>query len=69
MNFRKIKRPLSILFILIGAIFLILEIASKEKNYYLQSIGLVLLMLGLYSINRSLTSKTVIDRQDILEEE
>jgi len=48
---------------------LILEIASKEKNYYLQSIGLVLLMLGLYSINRSLTSKTVIDREDILEEE
>ncbi|MBQ0735486.1 hypothetical protein [Aquimarina celericrescens] len=69
MNQGKIKRIGSIAFIVMGAIILVIEIASRNKNYYLQSAGVVLLMLGLFVINSKLTSKSKVDSQEYFEEE
>ncbi len=69
MNQGKIKRIGSIAFIVMGAIILVIEISSRNKNYYLQSAGVVLLMLGLFVINSKLTSKSKADPQKYFEEE
>ena len=58
MNYGRIKKISSILLIVTGAIALISEIASSQKNYYIQSIGVVLLMLGLFIVNSGLSSKS-----------
>ncbi len=65
----KLKRVLSLLLILMGAIALISEIASTQKNYYIQSIGVVLLMLGLFMVNTKLSSKSEVEQEEYLEEE
>jgi len=69
MNLIKIKKVLILLLILAGAALLIIQIALKEKNYYLQSIGVVSLMLGLFMVNANLTSKTQMVSEEFLEEE
>ncbi len=69
MNYLKIKKVGSILLICIGAILLISQIATSVKNYYIQSIGIVLLMLGIFLVNTSIKSKTKVDTDQYLEEE
>jgi general stress protein CsbA len=54
---------------MIGAIALISEISSITKNYYIQSIGVVFLMLGVFLINTNVKSKTKIDSDPYHEEE
>ncbi|MEW7277121.1 hypothetical protein ABW636_00830 [Aquimarina sp. 2201CG1-2-11] len=61
MNYLKIKKVGSILLICIGAVLLISQIATSVKNYYIQSIGIVLLMLGIFLVNTSIKSKTKVD--------
>ncbi|GAA0724180.1 hypothetical protein GCM10009430_28460 [Aquimarina litoralis] len=58
MDKTKLKRIFSIVLILGGAIFLILELASSVKNYYLQAIGIVCLMTGLFIVNTAVSSKS-----------
>ncbi|WP_378175847.1 hypothetical protein [Aquimarina sp. SS2-1] len=58
MNKEKVKRIISFLLILIGAILLIIEIASSHKNYYMQSVGIISLMTGVFLVNTSVTSKS-----------
>ncbi len=69
MKFSEIKKIISILLILVGAATLMVEIASKNKNYYLQSAGLVLLMIGLFVVNSKVKSKVEVDLQEYFEEE
>ncbi|GAA4272342.1 hypothetical protein GCM10022258_16360 [Aquimarina gracilis] len=52
-----------------GGALLIIEISSEEKNYYLQTIGLVMLMVGLFMVNSRVKSKTEITSQEYFEEE
>ncbi|MBP2832802.1 hypothetical protein J8281_11450 [Aquimarina sp. U1-2] len=56
MDFNILKKVASLLLVVSGSIALIFEIASTTKNYYLQSLGIVALMLGLYLVNSKLTS-------------
>ncbi|GAA3518237.1 hypothetical protein GCM10022393_35440 [Aquimarina addita] len=58
MNSLRTKRVASVLLMGIGTILLIIEMISLSKNYYLQSLGIVCLMIGLYLINASITSKS-----------
>lgn len=69
MNYLKLKRIGSILLICIGAVLLISEIASSVKNYYLQSIGLVLLMIGVFFVNTNVKSKLKPNENQYFEEE
>lgn len=57
MDYKKIKNIGSLLLIVVGAVTLIVEISSPAKNYYLQSIGLILLMSGLFLVNTKVKSK------------
>ncbi|WP_298320731.1 hypothetical protein [uncultured Aquimarina sp.] len=52
------KKICSLLLITVGAVFLIIEIASSKKNYYLQSAGIVCLMSGIFIINTSVSSRS-----------
>lgn len=54
----KLKKICSLLLITVGAVFLIIEIASSKKNYYLQSAGIVCLMSGIFIINTSVSSRS-----------
>jgi len=69
----KLRKIASLLLILIGAVLLIIELGSVQKNYYMQSIGIVSLMIGIFSVNTSLSSRSldtnVIKRDDYEEEE
>ncbi len=69
MNNDKIKRLGSVLFVLVGAAALISEISSANKNYYIQIVGVLLLMLGLFLINSKVKSKTAHDTDQYFEEE
>ncbi|PKV51687.1 hypothetical protein ATE84_3779 [Aquimarina sp. MAR_2010_214] len=69
MNYSKIKKIISILLVVIGAIAIISEISSVTKNYYVQSVGVVFLMLGVFLVNTNVKSKTKIDSDPYLEEE
>lgn len=69
MNLSKIKKIVSVLFISLGTIALIVEISSENKNYYIQSVGIILLMLGLFMVNTKVKSKTEISTQEYFEEE
>lgn len=57
MNKTKLKEIFSVILIVGGAILLILELASSVKNYYLQAIGIICLMSGLFIVNTSVSSK------------
>ncbi len=69
MNTDRNKRLASILFITIGAVAMISEIAATNKNYYIQSIGLIFLMLGLFMVNTKVKSKAEVTSEDNFEEE
>ncbi|MDH7446847.1 hypothetical protein [Aquimarina sp. 2201CG14-23] len=70
----KLKKIISLLLIVGGAVLLISEIGASQKNYYLQSVGIVCLMSGLFLINTSLLSRSNeqsvdVSRKESLEEE
>ncbi|GAA4277967.1 hypothetical protein [Aquimarina mytili] len=69
MKQERVKKIISLLSISIGAIALISEISSKNKNYYIQSIGVVPLMIGLFLLNSKIESKKEIDIDKNVEEE
>ncbi len=69
MKYSKVKKIMSIIIIALGAIALISEISSANKNYYIQSAGLVLLMLGLFLVNATIKSKTDHSTDQYFEEE
>ncbi|WP_459212957.1 hypothetical protein [Aquimarina rhabdastrellae] len=53
-------RIITILLIIIGAGMLIAQMAVTVKNYYIQSIGIVLLMLGVYMLSLKTKKRTEI---------
>ncbi|KAA1245504.1 hypothetical protein [Aquimarina sp. RZ0] len=69
----KLKKVGSILLIVIGALALIIELGSSQKNYYIQSTGIICLMLGLFLVNSGLSSRTAQEEDmyqtDVEEEE
>ncbi|WP_103067952.1 hypothetical protein [Aquimarina sediminis] len=69
MNYSKIKKVSSILFIVFGAMALMSEIYAVDKNYYVQSVGLIFLMLGVFLINTKVTSKARVNSDQNFEEE
>ncbi|MDY8138975.1 hypothetical protein [Aquimarina sp. 2201CG5-10] len=72
MNYKKVKKAISIILIIAGAVALITEIATAKKNYYMQSVGVVCLMIGLFMINSGLSSRhdtTNVNNSHIKEEE
>lgn len=66
MSFTKsnLLKYASILSIVIGAALLIYEISVTQKNYYLQSIGLVFLMIGVFLVNAKVPSKNTKELND-----
>jgi len=64
-----IKKIIRLFLIGVGAIALVSELFSKTKNYYIQILGLVLLMIGLFWVNTKITSKTKEQDTTVLEEE
>jgi len=69
MNYEKTKRILRVLFIIVGGTAIISETFFEDKNYYIQSIGIVLLMLGLFMVTTTVKSKKDIESDSYLEEE
>ncbi len=69
MNRSKVKKIISIFFIVMGAIAVISEISSPVKNYYIQIIGVVFLMSGVFLVNTNVKSKTEADIYKHIEEE
>lgn len=69
MNYSKIKKIISVLFIVLGTIALISEISSGVKNYYIQIVGVVFLMSGVFLVNTNVKSKTEVDTYQHIEEE
>lgn len=51
------QRKISYLFILIGGIIAIYAQAQEQQNQYILIGGIVMLMLGVYSISRNIPSK------------
>ena len=50
-------RIIKIILILSGAAILVYELANNTKNYYLQALGLSLLMIGLFIVNSKIPHK------------
>lgn len=73
MNKIKLRKIASLLLILIGSVLLIIELGAAKKNYYMQSVGIVSLMIGIFSVNTSLSSRSLdtntVEREDYEEEE
>ncbi len=69
MNGTKLKRIGSTLLIVVGGSALLYELASTTKNYYVQSIGIVCLMGGLFLMNTTLTSRTTDTETNFFEQE
>ncbi|WP_025740180.1 hypothetical protein [Aquimarina pacifica] len=63
------KKGVRLFLIILGAIALISEISSIEKNYYIQSIGVVLLMLGVFLVNTKVKPKEERISNSFVEEE
>ena len=57
MNKTKLKKICSIILIIVGAVVLIIELAASTKNYYMQSFGIICLMVGLFVTNTGVSSK------------
>lgn len=57
MEKRKIKRLLSIALLTLGAVLLIMELAELSQSYYIQSIGLISLMSGIFLLNTRIQPK------------
>ncbi len=58
MNKIKLKKIISFILIFTGAVLLVIEIASSSKNYYLQTMGIISLMTGVFLVNTSLSSRS-----------
>ncbi|MEW7292776.1 hypothetical protein [Aquimarina sp. 2304DJ70-9] len=69
MKGENVKKIISIVSIITGAVALISEISSENKNYYIQSIGVILLMIGLFLITSKIESKTESNPDRNFEEE
>ncbi|OED43522.1 hypothetical protein AB832_02530 [Flavobacteriaceae bacterium (ex Bugula neritina AB1)] len=72
MNKEKLKKYIRLLLILIGVVALLSEIGTTTKNYYIQSIGVICLMIGAFFINTKLISRSAkqgVGDQEHLEEE
>jgi len=69
MKKNKLKRVTSALLIMIGAIALIIEMGGENKNFYLQSLGVCCLMVGLFLVNSTLTSRRTKKENPKVEEE
>ena len=69
MTTAKIKKITSTILIIVGAVLLILEIGSAQKNYYLQALGILCLMSGVFLVNSSLRSRSDVTPNEIVEEE
>lgn len=69
MNYEKIKKIIRVLFIIVGGTAIISETFFEEKNYYIQSIGIVFLMMGLFMVTTTIKSKKDIESDSYLEEE
>ena len=50
-------RIIKIILILSGAGILVYEISKSTKDYYLQAIGVILLMVGLFMVNKKIPHK------------
>ena len=50
-------RIIKIILILSGAGILVYEISKSTKDYYLQTIGVILLMVGLFLVNKKIPHK------------
>uniref|UniRef100_UPI00406BCF32 hypothetical protein n=1 Tax=Aquimarina rhodophyticola TaxID=3342246 RepID=UPI00406BCF32 len=53
-----IKSVLKVICICIGITLLVYELIVEEKNYYVQSVGIICLMGGMYMVNAGLTSRS-----------
>ncbi|GGX32681.1 hypothetical protein [Aquimarina muelleri] len=69
MNYEKTKKIIRVLFIIVGGTAIISETFFEDKNYYIQSIGIVLLMMGLFMVTTTVKSKKNIESDPSLEEE
>ncbi len=69
MNYNGIKKIGSVLLIVIGAVALTYEIYATNKNYYVQSAGLVMLMFGLFLVNSTIKPKAEFTQENNTEEE
>jgi uncharacterized membrane protein YfcA len=66
------KQAIYTIFIAIGAVLLIYDLAFASEEVYLKIIGLVLLMFGLYSSTRQWSSdndKNTEDENELVKEE
>ncbi|MBW1296793.1 hypothetical protein [Aquimarina litoralis] len=63
MNKTKLKKICQVVLVLIGTILLIVELGSSTKNYYIQTIGIICLMTGLFIINTGVSSR--FDKRDV----
>ena len=52
-----VLRIIKIILILSGAGILVYEISKSTKDYYLQAIGVILLMVGLFLVNKKIPHK------------
>ena len=52
-----VLRIIKIILILSGAGILVYEISKSTKDYYLQAIGVILLMVGLFMVNKKIPHK------------
>ena len=52
-----VLRIIKIILILSGAGILVYEISKSTKDYYLQAIGVILLMVGLFMVNKKIPQK------------
>ncbi|OUR99022.1 hypothetical protein A9Q86_13215 [Flavobacteriales bacterium 33_180_T64] len=58
------SRTVSYILIVIGAIIAIYAQAQEQQNQYILIGGIVVLMLGIYSISRNIPSKNDSDEND-----
>ncbi|MFL1896419.1 hypothetical protein ACJRPK_12010 [Aquimarina sp. 2-A2] len=58
MKSTSLKTILKTIFIALGIGLLVHQLMAEEKNYYLQSLGVVCLMGGLYMVNATLSSRS-----------
>ncbi|UZO79536.1 hypothetical protein NBT05_11255 [Aquimarina sp. ERC-38] len=63
------KKKIAVIAILVGALILIVQLALKSKGYYVQSVGILLLMGGLFLINTSIPSSTSNVEKDKIEKD
>lgn len=63
-----LKPVLKVVCISIGIILLVYQLMVEEKNYYLQSLGVICLMGGMYMVNAGLTSRSQANDDEITDQ-